>query len=93
MTKINPATHGPGGHPHPQFILNYIAVFRANYPSLPLPQIWDRRNGWVQFDGRSARMSEIVALTERGAAGLQCPHGEQLGKCADCDREHREATR
>lgn len=27
------------------------------------------------------------------ARARQCPHGEPLGKCADCRREHDEATR
>ena len=26
-------------------------------------------------------------------AARKCPHGEPLGLCDDCDREHREATR
>ena len=67
----DPATHGPGGHPHPQFILNYFEVFRATYgDALPLPDLYDRRNGWVHFNGRSARMREIVELTERGRSQL-----------------------
>lgn len=66
MAKINPATHGPGGHAHPQFILDYFETFRAVHPNMSLPELWDRRNGWCHFNGRSARKTEIVALTERG---------------------------
>jgi len=63
--KANPATHSISGKPHPQFILDYFEAFRKVYPQLPLPKLWDRGNGWVDFDGKSARKSYIIALTTR----------------------------
>ena len=62
--KPDPATHGPGGKPHPAFITDFLAAFKAAYPGHAQPKIHARGNGWVDLDGRSVRPSEIRRLTE-----------------------------
>lgn len=60
---IDPATHSPGGNPHPQFILDYFDAYRAANPGNKLPALWARGNGWVEIDRASKRPSQIEAMT------------------------------
>lgn len=61
--RINPATHSPGGNPHPQYILDYLEMYRRANPNNALPRIWARGNGWVELEQTSKRPSQIVAMT------------------------------
>lgn len=61
---VNPETHSPSGFNHPEFILAYIRAFKKANPGQPIPQMWDRQNGWVNFDGLSYRRSMIIRMTE-----------------------------
>ncbi len=45
---------------------------------------------------KAARAKQLANLTQNRKAAKsapQCPHGDPLGKCDDCVREHQEATR
>jgi len=70
---MNYETHGPGGKPHPQFILDYIEAHKA--ANGDAPRIWDRGNGWVnlvtQSRNISLRRSEVIEMTENLKARVE----------------------
>lgn len=67
----NPATHGPGGKPHPQCVLNYLAAYRVAVPDGEAPHVWDRGNGWLSMQWgchsrpQSLRRNQLEGMTER----------------------------